>query len=87
MATPAYTTDTSTEAQAVQLRQFRALLPQERIRKACGMSRRGRLMAFDAIRRRYPLAAPNDVRLKYIELAYGSELADNVRRWQQERCM
>lgn len=85
MPEPAYTTDTSIEARAVQLECFRALLPQERIRKACAMSRRATLMAFTAIRRRQPTLTPHEVQLKYLEIAYGPALAADVRRWRRER--
>lgn len=85
MPTPIYTTDTCTKAQAVQMRQLRKLSPQERIRKGSAMSRLAKLQAFAAIRRRHPSLSPAEVQLKYLEIAYGASLADNVRRWQQER--
>ena len=85
MAMPVYTNDTSHEAEAMQLQCFRMLTPAERIQKACAMSRRNRMMAFEAIRRRHPSLSPRDVQLTYIDLAYGSALAADVRRWLQER--
>ncbi|MBM4011748.1 MAG: hypothetical protein FJ286_10255 [Planctomycetes bacterium] len=85
MSMPAYTSDTADDAAAVQLRCFRELAPAERIRKACVMSRQNRLMAMEAIRRRHPGLAEDDVQLAYIELAYGGELAAEVRRWRQGR--
>jgi len=42
-------------------------------------------MAMEAIRRRHPGLAEDDVQLAYIELAYGGELAAEVRRWRQGR--
>jgi hypothetical protein len=42
-------------------------------------------MAFDAIRRRHPEYSEDDVRLKFIGLTYGKELADEVRDWQMEQ--
>jgi hypothetical protein len=40
-------------------------------------------MAFDAIRRRHPEYSEEQVRLSFIELAFGEELAEEVRVWQQ----
>lgn len=85
MKPPVYTTDTSPDALAVQAACFRRLAPAERVRKACAMSRRGKRLAIDAIRRRQPGLGPDEVRLKYIEIAYGIALSDDVRRWQGER--
>jgi hypothetical protein len=82
---PAYTSDTAAEAAAIQLQCFQKLTPTERVSKACAMSRRNRLMAMEAIRRRHPGLAKDDVQLAYIELAYGGEIAAKVRRWRQER--
>ncbi len=80
-----YTTDTSEEAQEIQLACLRRMSPQERIRQTCQMSRRVRDMAFDAIRRRHPELDEAEVRLAFIELAFGQHLADEVRRWSAER--
>ena len=85
MRMPAYTSDTAAEAAAIQLQCFRKLTPAERVRKACAMSRRNRLMAMEAIQRRHPGLAKDDVKLAFIELAYGGEIAAAVRRWWQER--
>lgn len=85
MTTPVYTTDTSAEAEAVQLDLLRQMTPQQRIEKMCGLSNRVREMAFQAIRRRHPESCEEDIRLKFIELTYGQALADDLRRWQQEK--
>lgn len=74
-----YTTDTSEEAERIQLDLLRALSPQERIQKMCILSTSLRRMAFDAIRRFHPTLDDNEVRLKFIELTYGVELANSVR--------
>ena len=39
-------------------------------------------MAMDAIRRRHPDYDQTAVKLRFIELTYGKQLADEVRRWQ-----
>jgi len=40
-------------------------------------------MAFEAIRRRHPDFTEEEVQLLFIELTYGRELADEVRRWKE----
>ncbi len=77
--------DTSTSAAAVQRARIRELAPLERLRKGCALSNRGRRMALEAIRRRHPDADATEVRLRYLELAYGRALAAEVRRWLGDR--
>lgn len=85
MQEPASISDTSEEALAVQLDCLRRMTPQERIERMCAWSNQIRRMAFAAIRRRHPDDSENEVRLKFIELTYGEELAEEVRQWQQAR--
>lgn len=73
-----YTTDTSTEAAEIQLDLWRAMSGQERIEKVSALSVQLRNMAFDAIRRRHSEFSDEQVRLKFIELTYGKELAAGV---------
>jgi hypothetical protein len=77
--------DTAPEALAVQLECLRKMTPQQRVRQMCAMSRRIKRMAFAAIRRRHPDFTEAEVQLRFIELAYGKSLSDEVRRWKQER--
>ena len=81
MTTPSDISDTSEEALAVQLECLRRMTPHERLRRACAWSGQVRQMAFDAIRRRHPEFSEEDVRLKFIELTYGEQLADDIRVW------
>jgi len=83
MIQPAYTTDTSAEAYAAQLACIRRLPPTERFHKARQMSRRARQMALAAIRRRHPSFDDDAVRLKFIALAYGTDLSAAVGLWQE----
>ena len=83
MGTPNFSTDTSDEACHVQLDLIRRMTPVERFLKACAMSQRCRQMAMDAIRRHHPGICESELRLKFIELAYGRDLADQVRDWQR----
>lgn len=85
MTTPTDVSDTSDEALAVQLECLRQMSPRERLRRACAWSGQVRRMAFDAIRRRHPEYSEDEVRLHFIELTYGKELADEVRNWQREQ--
>ena len=82
--TPA-ATDTSREAYTVQLELLRRIPPIQRLRKTLAWSRQVKRMSMDAIRRRHPDFDENAVRLKFIELTYGKALADDVRRWHEER--
>jgi hypothetical protein len=83
MTTSPYTTDTSPEAEAVQLECLRRMTPQQRITQVCAASRQVKRMAFDAIRRRHPDYSEDEVQLLFIELTYGADLAQKVRRWKE----
>ena len=75
------TNDTTAEAEAVQLECIRRMSPLERLRAGCRMSSRVRRLAFEAIRGRHEDADEMEVRLRFIELAYGANLAADVRLW------
>lgn len=81
------TNDTAAEADAVQLACIRRMSPGERLQAGCRMSQRGRRLAFDAIRVRCPNADDMEIRLRFIELAYGADLAADVRRWLPDRAI
>ena len=85
MSARPYTTDTSSEADAIQLQRFRQMSPAERMLTACRLSQQARRMAMQAIRRLHPSADERSVTLKMIEIAYGRSLAEEVSRWQAER--
>jgi len=74
-------TDTAPDALEVQLACFRALTPQERLQKMVASSRRGRDLAMAAIHAAEPRLSAQEVRLRYLALAYGQQLADEVREW------
>ena len=82
-----YTTDTSSEAYAVQLELMRQMSPIQRLKKAFSLSRQVKQVTMDAIRRRHPEFDEEAVRLKFIELTYGKTLADEVRQWQKEQML
>ena len=77
--------DTSAESLAVQLDCLRKMSSRDRIRQTCAMSNRVRNMAMNAIRRRHPQLPEHEVRLRFIELTYGKQLADEIRHRKAER--
>ena len=85
MESATYTTDTSVEAFEVQIECFRRMAPQERIERMSSWSTQLKKMAMEAIRRRHPEFDEQQVQLKYIELAYGLEIAQGYRTWLTER--
>jgi hypothetical protein len=85
MNPPPYTTDTSADASAVQLDCLRRMTPQQRLQKTVAISSQVRKMAFDAIRRRHPELSDDQVQLRFIQLAYGDELATDFARWTSEK--
>ena len=44
-----------------------------------------RKASFDAIARSYPEASENERKIKFVELAYGKELADGFGEWLRAR--
>lgn len=77
--------DTSPDAAAVLDRCILALPPIDRLRKGCALSNRGRRQAMVAIRHKHPTADESEVRIRYLELAYGRDLAAEVCRALEER--
>lgn len=75
-----YTTDTSPEAEAVQIELVRRMAPAQRLEKTIQRSSQMLRAAKAAIRRRYPAYSEQEVAIKFIELHYGDELAAGVRR-------
>ncbi len=85
MANNAYTTDTTPEAQQVQLELWKSMTGQQRVEKALALSQQIRSMAFAAIARRHPDFDAAQVQLKFIELTYGRELAADFECWAKEQ--
>ena len=61
------------------------MTPHERLEKVFAWSGGLREMAFAAIRRRHPEFDEAEIRLQFIGLTYGQELADDVRRYQMSK--
>ena len=74
-----YTTDTSKDAEHLQLELVRKMSPSERLNKALRLSIELLAAAKAAIRRRHSNLSDHEVDLKFIELHYGAELAEGVR--------
>lgn len=80
-----YTTDTSPEAEEVQLDLIRRLTPSERALKALRMTTRLIRECKAAIARNHPEFTPQEIGIAFIELNYGAELAAEVRRYQSDQ--
>lgn len=81
MVDSAYMHDTSSEASAVQLELIRRMQPSERLAKALSLSCEMIRLSKAAIRRRYPKMSEDEVRITFITMHYGTELAESVRAW------
>lgn len=77
----ACTCDTSSEAEAVQLELIRHMQPAQRLAKALSLSCEMIRLSKAAIRRRWPELSEDEVRIKFIEMHYGTELAKSVTAW------
>ena len=75
-----YTTDTSPEAEAVQLELVRRMPRSERVQKALRLSSEMVHSAKAAIRRRHPDDTELQVAIRFIELCYGADLPIEVQR-------
>jgi hypothetical protein len=80
-----YTTDTSPEAEAVQIELIRRMSGADRIRLTLELTNRHIRECKDAIRRNNPDFSEQDVMLAFVELNYGKQLADNVRAFSKDR--
>lgn len=72
--------DTTAEAEAVQIDLLRRAGPARRAQMALALSARVIGMALQAYRRSHPGATETEIRLRFVELSYGRELAAAVRR-------
>ena len=71
--------DTSPEAERVQIELLRRATVQQRLALAFSLSDTVLHLARRAIRRRMPEASEEEVRLKFVAIHYGEELAERVR--------
>lgn len=81
MIVPKQTIDTSTEADTVLTQLIQNQDPSERLAGAVSASNRVAQQCKDALLRSNPGISAQEVNLRFIELNYGRELADNVRNF------
>ena len=79
MPTQKSTHDTTPEAESILIQLLRAKPPSERLADAVLASNRVAEQCKNAIRRMNPEISDDEVKLRFIALNYGSELADRVR--------
>lgn len=75
-----YAKDTTVDAEEVQRSLMAQMTPTERCALALKLSVEVRELSKAAIRRRFPHFSEVQVGLKFIELHYGAELANEIRR-------
>jgi hypothetical protein len=73
--------DTDPEAERVQLGLLRRAGPARRLQMGLSLSAQVITLARSAIQRAMPEASELEVNLRFVELHYGRELADDVRRY------
>lgn len=81
MSTPENTLDTTPEAESVLIELLRARPPACRLEDAVSASNRVAEQCKDAIRRMNPRISEDEVKLRFIELNYGAEIAERVRHY------
>lgn len=72
-------TDTSPEAERVQLDLLRAASPERRGEIALSLSRTVLALARERLEREDPKAPPGEIDLRFVRTLYGQPLADGVR--------
>jgi hypothetical protein len=77
--------DTHPEAEKLQIELLRRLTPAQRFAKACALTQWTRDLSRRAIGRAFPNLSPEQQKLKFIEVHYGKELAEQVRQYLSER--
>ena len=75
------TLDTTPEAEAILIKLLRAKPPTRRLEEAISASNRVAEQCKAAIRRRNPELSEDEVRLRFIELNYGQDLAESVKAY------
>jgi hypothetical protein len=77
------TTDTSAEAEAVQVRAWRAMSPSDILRLVDDLSSTVRTLSLAGLRQRYPDASQPELMARLAEITLGPELARRVYPTQQ----
>ena len=69
-------TDTPPEMEAESIETWRRMTPAERFARTCELTQNTRQNALREIQQAHPEASPEEIRLKFIEVQYGSEYHD-----------
>jgi len=77
--------DTSTEAEKVQIELIRRCTVAQRFAKVRSLTARTFGLSKRAIARANPGLSPQQLQIKFIEFHYGKDLADRFRRYQKRR--
>jgi len=81
MPTPNFIRDTLPEAESVLIGLLQDRPAALRLRDAVTASNRVAQQCKDAIRRNHPEISEDEIKLRFIELNYGQEIADEVRAY------
>jgi hypothetical protein len=79
MSTSSKIHDTSPEAASLLIRLIRGKPPSVRVGDAVAASNRVAQQCKEAIRRNHPDCSEEEIKLRFIAINYGQEIADNVR--------
>jgi hypothetical protein len=79
--------DTHPDAEAVQLDLMRRMSSAERVMIARNLGIFAFALMHRSLREAYPEAPESELKLKFIELQYGSDLADRVRAYCRNRSL
>jgi hypothetical protein len=71
--------DTSSEAERVQIAMLRRATPAKRLGLMCALSSCSRALACRALARARPELSHRELQIAFVELHYGKELADELR--------
>lgn len=85
MSNPVTIRDTSPEAELTLIRLLRAKPACKRLGDAVSASNRVAQQCKNAIRRRHPEISEEEIKLRFIEINYGSEIANEVRTYLSNR--
>ena len=75
--------DTDPRVAARQLDGLRRMSDSQRVQLAFVLSGEVQKRVWEAVRQQFPLAAPHELRWRYAEQVYGSEIAARVKRWRR----
>ena len=78
-------TDTHPDAETVLVELWRKKTPAERFARMCELTEMTRRNSKRAIQEAQPDASPEEVNLRFVELHYGSDLANQLREYLKGR--